>query len=222
LVVGVGVVVLEPDAPPVEPLVPPLPPTVPDELLPIPVLLPVPVLPVPVVLPVLEAPRSCRHLSLAAWSESFSQLARADALSVEVPEDDALPEVVPEAPALLDDGVDELDDGVDEEPELDDGLVVLELDEGVDDEPALEESVLEEPELDGRDGDVVLEPVEPELPDPPVVWATAMLVAPRKAAAIAACRIFMFIRCSSSVEWVLPPVGSNRRARHRFSRASST
>lgn len=173
----------------VEPLVPPLPPTVPDELLPMPVLLPVPLLlPVPVVLPepmlpvlpalppVLEAPRSCRHLSFAAWSESFSQLARAEALSVEVP-------VVDE----------------------------LELEDGVEDEPALEESVLDEPvvdpvvdpELDGRDGEVVLEPVEPELLDPPVVWAAAMPVAPRKAAAIAACRIFIFIRCSSSVEWVL-------------------
>ena len=197
---------------PVVPVVPPLP-TVPDELPPTPVL-PVPVLlpePMPPALPpvVLDGPRSCRHLSFAAWSLSFSQLARAEALSVEpevtLPEDD----VEPEAPEV-DDGVDvesELElDGVDEEPELlDDGVddePELELDDGVDDEPLLDESVDGVLELDGRDGEVVLDPDAPEVLDPPVVWATATLVAARNAAATAALRIFIDIECSSSVGWV--------------------
>ena len=190
---------------PVVPVVPPLP-TVPDELPPTPVL-PVPVL--PVLPPVLEGPRSCRHLSFADWSVSFSQLARAEALSVEpevtLPEDD----VEPEAPEV-DDGVDvesELElDGVDEEPELlEDGVddePELELDDGVDDEPLLDESVDGVLELDGRDGEVVLDPDAPEVLDPPVVWATATLVAARNAAATAALRIFIDIECSSSVGWV--------------------
>lgn len=154
-----------------EPVVPPLP-TVPDELPPTPVL-PVPVL--PVLPPVLEGPRSCRHLSFADWSVSFSQLSRAEVLSVE-------PEVTPPE-----------DDVEPEAPELDDG---------VDDEPALDESFDGVLELDGRDGDVVLDPDAPELLDPPVVWATATLVAARNAAATAALRIFIDIECSSSVGWV--------------------
>ena len=181
---------------PVVPVVPPLP-TVPDELP------PTPVLPVPVLPPVLEGPRSCRHLSFADWSVSFSQLARAEALSVEpevtLPEEDD----VPEAPELVD-GLDEEPelDGLDDEPELDDGVdeaPELELD-GVDDDPVLDESLLDGVlELDGRDGDVVL---DPDAVDPPVVWATATLVAARNAAATAALRIFIDIECSSSVGWV--------------------
>lgn len=187
---------------PVVPVVPPLP-TVPDELPPTPVL-PVPVL--PVLPPVLEGPRSCRHLSFADWSVSFSQLARAEALSVEpevtLPEEDE----VPEAPELVDGLDDEPElDGLDDEPELDDGVdeaPELELD-GVDDDPVLDESLLDGVlELDGRDGDVVLDPDAPELVDPPVVWATATLVAARNAAATAALRIFIDIECSSSVGWV--------------------
>lgn len=164
---------------PVVPVVPPLP-TVPDELPPTPVLpvpAPAPVLPAlpePMLPPVLEAPMSCRHLSFADWSVSFSQVSRAEALSVE-PE--VTPEDEPEAPEL---------DGVEDEP--------LELD-GVEDEPALDLSVPDgELELDGRDGEVVLlEPDVPVLPDPLVVWATATLVAARNAAATAACRIFIVI-----------------------------
>lgn len=178
---------------PVVPVVPPLP-TVPDELPPTPVL-PVPVLlPEPMLPPVLEGPRSCRHFSFADWSVSFSQLARAEALSVEpevtLPVDDD----VPEAP--------ELDDGLEVESELELDGVDDELD-GADDDPALDESLLDGVlELDGRDGDVVLDPDAPELVDPPVVWATATLVAARNAAATAALRIFIDIECSSSVGWV--------------------
>jgi hypothetical protein len=179
---------------PVVPVVPPLP-TVPEELPPTPVL-PVPVLlPVlPALPPVLEAPRSCRHLSFADWSVSFSQVARAEALSV-VPEVTPVDEDEPAAPELdgLEDEPLELD-GVDDEP--------LELDDGVEEEPALDESELDgELELDGRDGEVVLEPDVPALPDPPVVWATATLVAARNAAATAACRIFIVI-ASLLIGWV--------------------
>ncbi len=187
-----GCVVVEP-LDPVVPVEPPLP-TVPELLPPTPVLpepVPAPepaVLPEPMPVdepPVLEAPMSCRHLSFIDCSVSCSHFARAEALSV-VPELAPADDEAPEAPVP-----DEVD--------------------GLDDAPALEESLgeLDELELDGEvvapAEPVVLPPVadEPPVELVPEVWATATLVAARKAAATAACRIFIVIDCSSTVEWVM-------------------
>jgi len=218
----------------VEPVVPPLP-TVPEDeppmpVLPEPLLVPAPAL--PEVLPEVElpapaepdvlpeapvlAPRSDRHFCFCVTSVSFSQAARADAESAEpevTPPDPDVP-AEPEVPVEPDTaGEDELLPDVPALPDV--------LPAALPEDPALEESV---DEVDGVDDCEVLGllevdgELELELPD---VWATATDVAARKAAAIAACKIFMFIECSSAVGMTASR-SEQSACRQVFSSASST